>query len=99
MISPLTAMAEFPPDPKTENTAPNPVQQAIENAERSAAETFDVGEECVSQHPVSSVTSSFIGGLVVGALIGWAIAESRHHFYRNACRELATDWIRRLHLD
>ena len=89
-------MPEFPP----QSTEPaNPIGKTLESAERLAAQTVDEGEECVGQHPVSAVTSSFIGGLVVGILIGWGIAESRHHIYRNACRELATDWMRRLHLD
>jgi hypothetical protein len=93
-IKTLLTMSDTQQTPST-----TPIAQTTQQVEDTAAQTLESGEVCVSEHPLSSVTTAFAGGLVIGALIGWAIAQAHHHSYREACREVARDWMQRLHLD
>jgi hypothetical protein len=83
-------------------SAPQPggsAENTWESAKESAAEAEQRGEECVRENPVPAIVAAFGGGLLLGVLVGWSIAESRHETYRDACRRLTREWQHRLHLD
>lgn len=84
--------------PEQENQITGAASQAVETAKEVATETMQAGENCVSEHPASAISTTFVSGLLIGVVVGWAIAESRHHHYRNVCRQFATEWLDRLHL-
>jgi len=77
----------------------SPIGESVQQAELATAQALESGEICVSEHPISSITTAFLGGLVLGGVVAWTIAEARHHTYREACKDLARDWLQRLHLD
>ena len=70
----------------------------LRDAGEVAREAVEGGEECVRAHPFSSIGVAFGGGLVLGLLIGWSLAEEKHEDVPQRCRRLLRDWQRRLHL-
>jgi len=85
---------DFEENPASENVA----GETLESAKETATEAVESGEPCVRDNPVPAILTAFGGGLLLGALLGWSAAESRHRDYRDTCRDLARDWRHRLHL-
>ena len=86
---------DFEPYAASQNTA----GEVLESAKETATEAVESGERCVRDNPVPAIATAFAGGLLLGVLIGWSAAESRHHDSRDSFRHLARDWRHRLHLD
>jgi len=91
----MNTTTQFQSNPTTDENMPGEV---LEAARETAAESLEAGERCVRDNPIPAILTALGGGILIGALIGWAAAESRHHEYRNLCKDLARDWQRRLHL-
>ena len=70
----------------------------LSDAKQVTHEAIEEGEECVRTHPFSSVLAAFGGGLILGMLVGWSIAEQRHEDVSDRCRRLLRNWQRRFHL-
>jgi hypothetical protein len=86
---------EFQTNPMTEEKSS---VQMLETARETATDALESSERWVRENPVPAILTALGGGILIGALIGWSAAESRHHEYRDMCRNLARDWQRRLHL-
>jgi hypothetical protein len=82
----------------TPGTGESTASEMLGTVRENATETLEAGERCVRDNPFPAILTAFGGGLLIGALIGWSTSESRHHEYRNLCRQLAKDWQHRLHL-
>ena len=70
----------------------------LDTARESATEALESGERWVRENPIPAILTALGGGILIGALLGWNAAESRHRDYRDTCRELAREWQHRLHL-
>ena|SRR5688500_13354513 len=75
-----------------------PDGNGVSEVKQATREAVEEGEECVRTHPFSSIVVAFGGGLILGMLVGWSIAEQRHEDMSDRCRRVLRDWQRRLHM-
>ena len=93
---------EDPTNPTT-HTPPQTVAEgaakAWEATKEKAGEVLHTGERYVRDHPGTSVLSVFGGGLLLGVLIGWAMAREDQDDYTHKTGRFFKRWGHKLHLD
>jgi hypothetical protein len=91
----MNTTKQFQSGPAADEQTP---AEMLDTARENASEAIEASERCVRDNPIPAILTALGGGILIGSFIGWSASESRHHQYRNLCKELAKDWQHRLHL-
>lgn len=88
-----------PSTPPISQTVAEGAAKAWETTKEKAGEALHTGERYVRDNPGTSVLSVFGGGLLLGVLIGWAVAREDQDDYSDKTRKFFKRMGHKLNLD